>query len=126
MANHWSFMAKPRAERTSGLPARRTPWLLIRLALRELRGGIRGFYVFIACVAIGVMAIAGVGSIAQGLAEGLAREGRVIIGGDVAFSLIHREATPDELRYLASRGDLSAVSTLRSMARSADGPSALV
>jgi putative ABC transport system permease protein len=102
-------------------------WLLLfKLALRELRGGIRGFYVFIACVAIGVMAIAGVGSIAQGLTEGLAREGRVIIGGDVAFSLIHREATPEELRYLASRGDVSAVATLRAMARSADGPSALV
>jgi len=50
-------------------------FLLFKLALRELRGGIRGFYVFIACVAIGVMAIAGVGSIAQGLTEGLARAG---------------------------------------------------
>ena len=59
-------------------------WLLFwKLALRELRGGIRGFYVFIACIAIGVMSIAGVGSVAQGLFEGLAREGRVIVGGDV-------------------------------------------
>jgi putative ABC transport system permease protein len=88
------------------------PWLLLKLGLRELRGGIRGFYVFIACVAIGVMAIAGVGSIAQGLADGLGREGRVIIGGDVAFSLIHREAAPDELAYLQSRGDVSTVATL--------------
>jgi putative ABC transport system permease protein len=44
-------------------PARGTPMALaIRLALRELRGGLRGFYVFIACTALGVMAIAGVGA----------------------------------------------------------------
>jgi len=35
--------------------------LALRYALRELRGGLRGFYVFIACIALGVMAIAGVG-----------------------------------------------------------------
>ena len=28
------------------------------LVVRELRGGLRGFYVFIACIALGVMAIA--------------------------------------------------------------------
>ena len=67
--------------------------LPLRFALRELRGGLRGFYVFIACIALGVMAIAGVGSVASGLADGLAREGRVILGGDLAFSLIQREAS---------------------------------
>ena len=39
------------------------------------------------------MAIAGVGSFAHSLADGLAREGRVILGGDASFSLIHREAS---------------------------------
>ena len=41
--------------------------LALRYALRELRGGLRGFYVFIACIALGVMAIAGVGSVAASL-----------------------------------------------------------
>ncbi len=41
--------------------------LAIRYALRELRSGLRGFYVFIACIALGVMAIAGVGSVAGSL-----------------------------------------------------------
>jgi putative ABC transport system permease protein len=68
--------------------------LSLRFALRELRGGLRGFYVFIACIALGVTAIAGVGALAGSLADGLAREGRVILGGDVAFELIHREAEP--------------------------------
>src|SRR3974390_3013960 len=48
-------------------------WLPLRYALRELRGGLRGFYVFIACIALGSMAIAGVGSLAASLADGLAR-----------------------------------------------------
>jgi putative ABC transport system permease protein len=59
--------------------ARRNPALALRFAARELRGGLRGFYVFIACIALGVMAIAGIGSVADGLADGLAREGRVIL-----------------------------------------------
>ncbi len=50
--------------------------LAMRYALRELRSGLRGFYVFIACIALGVMAIAGVGSVAASLSDGLAREGR--------------------------------------------------
>ena len=39
--------------------------LAFRYTLRELRGGLRGFYVFIACIALGVLAIAGVGSVEQ-------------------------------------------------------------
>ncbi|MEH2564913.1 ABC transporter permease [Bradyrhizobium sp. AZCC 2289] len=100
--------------------------LALRYALRELRGGLRGFYVFIACIALGVMAIAGVGSVAASLSEGLAREGRTLLGGDVAFSLIQREAKPDEIAFLRSRGDVSVAATLRVMARSADGRLALV
>ncbi len=100
--------------------------LALRYALRELRGGLRGFYVFIACIALGVMAIAGVGSVAASLSEGLAREGRTLLGGDVAFSLIQREAKPDEIAFLRSRGDVSVAAALRVMARSADGRLALV
>ena len=47
--------------------------LPLRFAARELRAGLRGFYVFIACIALGVMAMAAVGSLASGLAEGLER-----------------------------------------------------
>ena len=104
----------------------RTVPLALRYALRELRGGLRGFYVFIACIALGVMAIAGVGSVAASLGEGLAREGRTLLGGDAAFSLIQREAKPDEVAVLASHGEVSVVATLRAMARTSDGRLALV
>ena len=108
---------------TVALPLR---WVPLRLALRELRGGVRGFGVFIACIALGVTAIAGVGSFAQGLVDGLAREGRAILGGDLSFALIQREATPEERAFLNGLGDVSVAATLRAMARSADGRSTLV
>jgi putative ABC transport system permease protein len=104
----------------------RTAMLPLRYALRELRGGLRGFYVFIACIALGVFAIAGVGSVAASLSEGLAHEGRTLLGGDAAFVLFHRELTPAELGFLSSRGEVSAAATLRAMAKAADGKLALV
>src|SRR4051795_2447599 len=100
--------------------------LAMRYALRQLRGGLRGFYVFIACIALGVMAIAGVGSVAASLGEGLAREGRTLLGGDVAFVLFQREAKPDEVAYLRSRGEVSVAASLRGLARASDGRLALV
>ena len=101
-------------------------WLPLRFALRELRGGLRGFYVFIACIALGSMAIAGVGSLAASLANGLAREGRVILGGDLAFTLIQREAAPNEREFLQGHGQVSSAATLRAMARAANGEATLV
>src|SRR5207237_5902244 len=100
--------------------------LAMRYALRQLRGGLRGFYVFIACIALGVMAIAGVGSVAASLGDGLAREGRTLLGGDVAFSMIQREAKPEDVAFLRARGSLSVAATLRAMARAGDGKLALV
>ena len=70
--------------------------LPLRFAWRELRAGLGGFRIFLACIALGVMAIAGVASSTQSLVDGLARDGRVILGGDAAFTLIHREASAAE------------------------------
>jgi putative ABC transport system permease protein len=111
---------------TERLRAGRAPSLAVRYALRELRGGLRGFYVFIACIALGVMAIAGVGSVAASLGEGLAREGQTLLGGDAAFSLLQREAKPEELAFLRSRGQVSVVAMLRSMARAQDSQLAMI
>jgi putative ABC transport system permease protein len=98
----------------------------LRFALRELRGGLRGFAVFIACIALGVMAIAGVGSFARSLTDGLAREGRVILGGDLSFSLTHREASAAERAFLDRQGRVSSAATMRAMTRTSDGRLALV
>ncbi|KAB2886697.1 MAG: FtsX-like permease family protein [Pseudorhodoplanes sp.] len=94
-----------------------SPLLPARFAFRELRGGLHGFHVLISCIALGVMAIAGVGSFSESLSGGLAREGRTILGGDAAFSLIHREATREEKAFLEARGAVSAAATMRAIAR---------
>ena len=101
-------------------------WLALRFALRELRAGLHGFYVFITCIALGSMAIAGVGSLAASLADGLAREGRVILGGDLAFTLIQREAAPAEREFLQRHGEVSSAATMRAMARASGGQATLV
>ncbi len=100
--------------------------LPFRFALREMRGGLSGFYVFIACIALGVMSIAGIGSLAASLANGLARQGQVILGGDLSFTLIQREAKAAERAFLQDHGALSAAATLRAMARASDGQATLV
>ena len=99
---------------------------LLRFALRDLRGGVAGLRIVFACIALGVAAIVGVGSLAAALSDGLGREGRTILGGDASFSLIHRELAPDERAFLVSRGALSTVATLRAMARAGSGEAALV
>ncbi|KAA0124150.1 ABC transporter permease [Methylobacterium sp. P1-11] len=107
-------------------PAPRRIPLTLRLAWRELRAGLTGFSVFLACIALGVMAIAGVASISRSLSDGLGREGRRILGGDLAYNLINREATDAEKQALAREGRLDSVASLRAMAVAPSGDAALV
>jgi putative ABC transport system permease protein len=95
--------------------------LALRYALRDLRGGIKGFRVFLACLALGVAAIAGVGSLADAIVDGLRREGRAILGGDMEFRLVQRPASVDELNFMKSLGTISQVVELRAMARALAG-----
>jgi putative ABC transport system permease protein len=98
----------------------------LRIALRELRGGVRGFGVFLACLAIGVTAIAGVGSFARALSDGMLREGERILGGDIAFSIIHRQVNPAEMDFLKGKGAVSEIASLRAMTRVTNGSATLV
>ena len=94
--------------------------LALRFALRELRGGLKGFYIFVACIALGVAAISGVTSVSRALTEGISQEGQAILGGDLSFRLVHRQVNEDERSYIGSLGAVSEVATLRAMARRAD------
>jgi putative ABC transport system permease protein len=100
--------------------------LIGRLALRDLRSGLRGFGIFLACLALGVGSITGVGSVTRALTDALAREGARILGGDVALSTIHRELNEAEVSWLAAHGQVSGIETLRAMARRPDDSAALV
>lgn len=101
-------------------------WLPLRYALREMRGGLSGFYIFVSCIALGAMSIAGVGSLAASLNDGLSREGRVILGGDLSFSLIQREANAEEQAFLKGQGEVSTTASLRAMSRAANDDATLV
>lgn len=108
-------------------PRSQTFSLAVKFALRELRGGLKGFYIFIACIALGVAAISGVTSVSRALTEGISQEGQSILGGDLSFRLIHRQASDSERTYINSFGTASEIATLRAMARRVDnGDQALV
>lgn len=91
-----------------------------RIARRELRGGLRGFRVFLACLALGVGAIAAVGSIASSVISGLEEDGAILLGGDAALRMTHRDISADERAFLEKSADVSRVVYLRSMARSGE------
>ena len=93
--------------------------LALRLARREMRGGLRGFRLFLACLALGVAAIAAVGSVSQSMLRGLATDGRALLGGDLDLRLVHRPASPEQRAWLAARGTVSEVVEMRAMARAA-------
>ena len=95
--------------------------LALRFALREMRRGLRGFAVFIACIALGVAAIAGVNAVALSITDGVLAEGRTILGGDVALRVLHRDFAPAERAYLATLGPADEVATVRAMVRAPDG-----
>ena len=95
--------------------------LALRFALREMRGGLSGFLIFVTCIALGVAAIGGVNSVAQAITAGVANEGQSLLGGDIRFELNQREATVDELAFLDGLGALAVSANMRSMARLEDG-----
>jgi putative ABC transport system permease protein len=95
--------------------------LAFRFALRELRGGLSGFYIFLACIALGVAAISGVNAVALSITSGIEEEGRVLLGGDASFKTVQRELSTGEIDYLEAVGTISTAANLRSMARLPDG-----
>ncbi len=94
--------------------------LTLRLARRELRGGFSGLGVFVACVVLGVGAIAGIGSLAASIGAGIAGNARELLGGDAEARLAYRPASPAEREFLTHSGQLSEIAALRAMARSPD------
>jgi putative ABC transport system permease protein len=91
--------------------------LAIRLARRELRTGLRGFGVFLACLALGVAAVAGVRSLAAGHQAAMARDAAALLGGDLEAAVPQRPADPGEWAALNRIGRLSHLVSMRVMVR---------
>ncbi|MFP7570031.1 ABC transporter permease [Marivita sp. S2033] len=88
----------------------------VRFARRELRGGLKGFRIFLACLALGVAAIAGVGSVRSAIQSGLSEQGAVLLGGDASVEFTYRFAEPEERAWLETISTgLSEITDFRSM-----------
>ena len=95
--------------------------LAFRFAVRELRSGVRGFRVFLACLALGVAALAAAGSTAEAFRQGLASQSRAILGGDVSASVEGRRFTPAEHAAFTRFGRTTDTLHVRAMAEGPDG-----
>jgi putative ABC transport system permease protein len=100
--------------------------LALSIAFRELRAGAGGLTVFVLSIALGVAAVAAIGALAASFDKGLARQGRLLVGGDLSFERVHRRANIEERAMIGAQGTVSESASLRAMARIQGGRSALV
>ncbi len=101
-------------------------WLSLRFARRELRSGLKGFWIFLACLALGVAAIAAAGSTAEAFRRGLASQAGEILGGDIALTVEQMRFSASERRSFAGLGQTSWAVSTRAMAQSLEGRRRLV
>jgi len=73
-------------------------------ARRELRGGLKGFAVFLACLVLGVATIATVRTVADGVLDALHRDARVLLGGDVWIRNLYQPVTAAQRERLRAGG----------------------
>ncbi|HKG75375.1 MAG TPA: FtsX-like permease family protein [Aestuariivirgaceae bacterium] len=90
--------------------------LSLRLALRDLRSGFGGLRILLACIVLGVTAIAAVGSLSEAVRSGLEEEGQPLLGGDVEITVAQRRLNPAERQFIARWGEVSAIVSSRAMA----------
>lgn len=89
-----------------------------RIAFRELTGNLARFRIYLACLGVGAFAIAASGSVIESFRDGVNAEARQLLGGDVAFTLTQRIATPEERALIDGLGTIAETARLRLMASS--------
>src|SRR6202041_208589 len=101
--------------------------LAFRLARRELRGGVRGLWIVLLCLALGVGVIAAVGTLRAAVDAGLSAGGRILLGGDLEIDG-GSQPLPDTLSdWLHARGSItSRVVQMRSMLVAPSGERQLI
>jgi putative ABC transport system permease protein len=98
-----------------------------RLARRELRGGLRSLRIVLACLALGVAAIAAVGTLRSATQAGLAADGARLLGGDLEVRTSQRPMEDAAKDWARIRGAiLSEVIEMRAMAVAPSGERSLV
>ncbi len=101
--------------------------LPVRLAWRDVRGGLRGVRIVLACLALGVGAIATVGTLRAAIDRGLAVEGRRLLGGDVAIGSGAEPLLAALAGWIVARGGrISRIARLQSLLVAPSGQRLLV
>ena len=102
-------------------------WLGLKLARRELRSGTRGLRIVLACLALGVAAIAAVGSLRASIQAGLQADGARLLGGDFEIRGGYQPVPAEAVQWATSRGaTASAVLLTRAMLVAPSGERTLV
>jgi putative ABC transport system permease protein len=78
-----------------------------RVALLDLRGDWKRFGVLLACLALGTMTIAAVGSVGDALQDAIVRDATRLMGGDIEASRPDRRATPEERAFFETLGPVA-------------------
>jgi len=99
--------------------------IALRLALRDLKGGLAGLGLLWLCLAVATAGLASVTSLASSIDQAIASNGRELLGGDLMLSVAQREATAAEREAINSLGRSSKSIGTRAMLVAPDGRSLL-
>ena len=97
---------------------------LLRLAWRDLKGGLARLWVVLACLALGVGLIAGVGGINAALVDALGRDAAKLLGGDLALESTNAPVPDAVIAAVPAGAGLSRTLRTNSIAFGADERSA--
>ncbi len=98
----------------------------LRLARRDLKGGLGGLGLLWLCLAIAIAGLSSVTSLASSIDRAIAAQGRALIGGDLLVSVAQRDASSDELAAIRALGPHSKSVGTRGMIVAPGGQSMLV
>ena len=99
--------------------------LPLKLALRDLRGGLHGLGLLWLCLAVAIAGLASVTSLASSVDRAIADNGRQLLGGDLMLTVSQREANSEERAAIDALGRSSKSTTTRAMLVARDGRSIL-
>ena len=92
----------------------------LKIGLRELSGGFKGFWIYLACLILGTAAIASAGSVTEVFTRGLAGQARILLGGDAMFSMAQRRPDAEERAFITDLGRFTETAAVDIMAEADD------
>jgi putative ABC transport system permease protein len=88
----------------------------MRIAVLDLRGDVRRFFILLACLALGVGTIAAVSSVGAALQAAVDRDARVILGGDIEVRQRGNDITAEQRAAVEALGPTARVVDLSARA----------